>query len=155
MQTATNPIFITKMSVTFQRDLPGFIGARHFELEPIGEGSEAVFAHLRCTDSVSLEGGTPLESLALVVMSPGVFWRDYEVQIDENMVEELGLVTAEDVMLLAIVHPMEPLAHSTANLYSPIVINRHSGVADQLVPVLSENEVGWSVRTPFPTEGDD
>ena len=68
------------------------------------------------------------------------------------MVEELQLSGSEDAALLAIVHPRKPLAESTANLYSPIVINRRNGFADQLVPAASEREVGWSVRTPFPPD---
>jgi flagellar assembly factor FliW len=89
-----------------------------------------------------------------LVTPPGVLWRGYEVQIDEAMVEELDLTGSEDAALLAIVHPRKPLSESTANLYSPIVINRRTGFADQLVPAASEQEVGWSVRTPFPPDRD-
>ena len=85
---------------------------------------------------------------------PGILWRGYEVRIDEAMVEELQLSGAEDAALLAIVHPRKPLSASTANLYSPIVVNRRNGFADQLVPAASEQEVGWSVRTPFPADAD-
>ena len=66
-----------------------------------------------------------------------------------------GLSCAEDAALLAIVHPSQPLSESTANLYSPIVLNRHTGLADQLVPAATEQEIGWSVRTPFPIDRDD
>jgi flagellar assembly factor FliW len=70
------------------------------------------------------------------------------------MVEDLDLDGAEEAGLLAIVHPRTPLSESTANLYSPIVLNRRTGFADQLVPAASEKEVGWSVRTPFPPDRD-
>ena len=152
MNTATDTVLITKMELTFIRDLPGFNGAQHFVVEPVGDALEGVFAQLRCTDMVYTHTGRAIENLTLLVMSPGVFWQDYEVRIDEAMVEELGLSRAEDVVLLAIVHPQDPLSKSTANLYSPIVINRHTRLADQLVPGLGESEIGWSVRTPFPTE---
>ena len=154
MQTVTDPALLTRMELTFTRDMPGFSGARHFVLEPVGEESERVFARLRCTDTVYVQGNKPVHDLTLLVMSPGFLWHDYEVHIEENMAEDLCLSSAEDAVVLAIVHPREPLSASTANLYSPIVVNRHSGLADQLVPSLSERELGWSVRTAFPTEGE-
>jgi flagellar assembly factor FliW len=89
-----------------------------------------------------------------LVTPPGILWQGYEVHIDDAMVEALDLAGSEEAALLAIVHPRKPLSESTANLYSPIVINRRNGFADQLVPGASEQEVGWSVRTPFPPDGD-
>jgi flagellar assembly factor FliW len=152
MLTAAPPITVTGMELVFRRDMPGFKGARHFIVEPLGEDAAGIFARLRCTDTVFVMGSKPLHNLTLLVTSPGFLWREYEVQIDESMVEDLGLARAEDAALLAIVHPMTPLSASTANLYSPIVINRRNGFADQLVPAASEQEAGWSVRTPFPLD---
>jgi flagellar assembly factor FliW len=155
MLTAAPPITVTGMELTFRRDMPGFRGARHFVVEPFGEGAGGIFARLRCTDTVYVQGTKPLENLVLLVTSPGMLWRGYEVQIDDAMVEDLGLFSVDDAALLAIVHPRKPLSESTANLYSPIVINRRTGYADQLVPSSSEQEAGWSVRTPFPLDRDD
>jgi flagellar assembly factor FliW len=155
MLTTAPPITVTGMELTFRRDMPGFRGARHFVVEPLSEGGPGIFAHLRCTDTAYVQGTVPIDNLTLVVTSPGALWRGYEVHIDDTMVEELDLSHAEEAALLAIVHPRKPLSESTANLYSPIVINRRNGFADQLVPASSEQEVGWSVRTPFPPDHDD
>jgi flagellar assembly factor FliW len=154
MLTTAPPITVTGMELTFRRDMPGFKGARHFVVEPLGGGSPGIFAHLRCTDTVYVHGSKSIDNLTLLVTAPGILWRGYEVQIDETMVEELELSGSEEAALLAIVHPRKPLTESTANLYSPIVINRRTGFADQLVPAASEQEVGWSVRTPFPPDKD-
>jgi len=148
MLTTAPPITVTGMELTFRRDMPGFKGARHFVLEPLGGEAAGIFAHLRCTDTVYVQGSRPIDNLTLLVTSPGFLWRDYEVQIGEAMVEELELSGSEEAALLAIVHPRKPLSESTANLYSPIVVNRRTGFADQLVPAASEQEVGWSLRTP-------
>jgi len=150
MRTARAPLPITRMELTFQHDMPGFRGARHFAVEPLVEGTPAIFARLRCTDSIHLHGGETLNDLTLLVMSPGFLWHDYDVEIGELMIEELGLSDPNDMALLAIVHPQDPLSQSTANLYSPIVINRRTGVADQFVPGTSEQEFGWPLRAPFP-----
>lgn len=152
MTTATEPYPIAKMAVEFLRDLPGFEGARHFVLEPFSAESAAIFAHLRCSDPVRLHGGGTLESLALLVMSPRFLWRDYEVELDEDTLAALEVSTPDDVVVLVIVHPKDPLWESTANLYSPLVINQRTGAALQLVPSVSEHELGWAVTTPFPLE---
>ena len=38
MLTAAPPITVTGMELHFRRDLPGFKGARHFLVEPLGDG---------------------------------------------------------------------------------------------------------------------
>ncbi|MGA7835156.1 MAG: flagellar assembly protein FliW [Acidimicrobiales bacterium] len=152
MPTATAQLPVVAMELTFVRDLPGFRGARHFVVEPLGEDAEGVFARLRCTDTVLLAGSQPFNDLRLLVTSPGMLWRDYEVELDEETVADLELGRADDVMMLVIIHPRQPLSASTANLFSPIIVNRRTGRADQFVPASSEQEIGWSVTTPLPLE---
>jgi flagellar assembly factor FliW len=152
MLTTAPPITVTGMDLTFRRDMPGFKGARNFVVEPLG--APGIFAHLRCTDTVYVQGRTPINNLTLLVTSPGMLWRGYAVQIDEAMADQLELSHSDDAALLAIIHPRRPLSESTANLYSPIVVNRRTGYADQLVPATSEQEFGWSMRTPFPPDQD-
>lgn len=154
MYTITNPFLIAKMELTFQHELPGFPGAHDFFLEPIGDESDAVFARLQCRNNVVLQSNALVNNLTLLVMSPGILWPHYEVTIDENLSADIGLSSSDDVLLLAIVHPREPITESTANLYSPLVINNRTGLASQLVPVMSESEVGWSTATPFPADRD-
>jgi len=155
MRTARAPIPITRMDLTLQHDMPGFRGARHFAVEPLVEEEPAIFARLRCTDSIHLHSGEMLNNLSLLVMSPEYLWHDYDVEIGEAMIEELDLSDPDDLALLVIIHPQDPLSKSTANLYSPLVVNRRTGVADQLVPTTSEQEFGWPVRAPFPLDQDD
>jgi flagellar assembly factor FliW len=155
MPTATAQIPVTGMELNFVRGLPGFKGAQHFVVEPLGDDVESVFARLRCTDTVYVKGTTPIDDLSFLVTSPGILWRDYEVHVDDAMVEELDLVASDDVAMLVIIHPRSPLSESTANLFSPIIINRRTGLADQLVPSVTEQEIGWSVATPLPLDRDD
>jgi len=140
------------MELTFQHDMPGFKGARHFAVEPLVEGDEAIFARLRCADVIYMRSGETLNDLTLLVMSPEFVWQDYDIEINEAMIEELDLSNPDDLTLLAIVHPQDPLSQSTANLYSPIVVNRRTGLADQFVPSTSEKEFGWPLRAPFPLD---
>ena len=145
---------VPSLAVTLRRDLPGFRAARHFVLEPLGDGAASMVARLRCTDRIALARGESWDALSLLVLAPGYLWPHYQVEIDAATASDLGVGDASDVAVLAIIHPREPLTASTANLYSPLVVNRHTGRADQLVPVVSEHDAGWSVSTPLPGEWD-
>ena len=81
---------------------------------------------------------------------PSFFAPHYQVALDERFTESLDLVVPDDAVLLAIVTHRNPVERSTVNLFSPIVVNRHTGLADQYVPASSEAEGGWRVRTPLP-----
>ena len=109
------------------------------------------FRALRCTDTrVRLHGGAVVPSPQFLVAPPGFFAPRYHVALDEHFAESLDLVVPDDAALLAIVTHRTPVERSTVNLFSPIVVNRHTGSADQFVPASSEAETGWSVRTPLP-----
>ena len=155
MHTVMNrPITVSTMDITLSREMLGWPGAVHFVLEPVSDDDEGMFAALRCTDRVADLHGTVADELCFLVTSPGVLWPDYQVVLTDAFAATLGLRTAEDAALLAIVTQHVPLEDSTVNLFSPIVVNRHTGLADQFVPAMSEDEFGWSLRTPLP-EGSD
>ena len=147
--TATLPVTLSRMEIIFRREMLGWIGATNFLLEPIDGEISGMFAELRCTDGVRLRSGAAVPSPRFLVLTPGFLWPDYQVALDDEFADGLGIVVEEDAALLAIVTQRVPLDRSTANLFSPIVINRRSGLADQFVPAASETEVGWRVRTPL------
>lgn len=151
MQTLiTPPVTLTEIDLTFEREMLGWPGARNFRIEPIEE-SNGMFAVLKCLDEVTLHAGAVVRGLNFLVTPPGWLWPEYQIELDEQFAENLGLVVPEEAALLAIVCQREPLERSTVNLFSPIVLNRFTGAADQFVPAMREEESGWSVRTPFPT----
>jgi flagellar assembly factor FliW len=108
----------------FASGLPGFPDVRRFLLVRIG-GDDSPFSVLR-----SLDEGTELE---FVVTHPGLFFPDYEPEIDDDTANRLELKSAEDALLLVIVTVADPVAASTANLLGPIVVNRHTRAAAQAV----------------------
>ena len=119
--------------IAFESGIPGFPAARHFTLVPWGT-EDSPFSVLQCLD----------QQLELVVMLPDDFFPDYSPEIDDETVERLGLVTADDALVLVIVTVPDNVEQSTANLLGPIVINRHTRAALQVV--LSE---AWSTRRPL------
>jgi flagellar assembly factor FliW len=148
------PITVSTMEITLRHEMLGWVGASHFVLEPLAEAGEGMFAALRCTDRVVDVNGDVADHLTFLVAAPGLLWPDYSVVLDESFAAGLGLGAADDAALLAIVTQHVPLEDSTVNLFSPIVVNRRTGLADQFVPAMSEDEFGWSLRTPLP-EGPD
>ncbi len=150
--TLVRPITLSTMEIMFRREMLGWVGAIHFVLEPLTDDdqTDAVFSALCCTDTVRLRGGAVVPSPQFLVAPPGFFAPRYQIALDEQFAESLDLVVPDDAALLAIVTHRNPIERSTVNLFSPIVVNRHTGCADQYVPASSEAETGWSVRTPLP-----
>ena len=149
--TLVRPITPFGCDITFRREMLGWVGAVHFVLEPLSDdGGESIFAALRCTDIVRLRGGAVVSSPQFLVAPPDLFAPRYQITLDDHFAESLDLVVPDDATLLAIVTHRNPIERSTVNLFSPIVVNRHTGMADQYVPASSEAETGWSVRTPLP-----
>lgn len=147
MQTTANPpITMARAEITFPRGMLGWVGAIHFVLEPVGD--DGIFAVLRCTDTVRLKSGPEVPSPTFLVAPPSHFAPRYQVMLDDAFAESLGLSEPEDAALLAIITQRQPIEHSTVNLFSPLVVNRQTWVADQFVPSGREDNVGWRVRTP-------
>lgn len=123
----------TPVVIEFPEGLPGFPAARHFRLEPLEQDLEPFWA-LRSDD---------LPGLEFVVVPPGELFPDYVVDIPDPDVERLSLSGADDAIVLAIVTVARP---PTVNLLGPVVVNRHTARARQIVLVNSS----YDVRTPLP-----
>jgi flagellar assembly factor FliW len=104
----------------FGSGIPGFPSSRHFRLETLAPELQP-FCVMR---SVSETG------ISFVLVPPGTLFPDYTIEIDEQHVANLGLESADDAMVFAIV----TLGHApTANLLGPLVVNRRTRAAAQVV----------------------
>lgn len=110
-------------TLSFATGLPGFPAAREFVLEPLGTQLEP-FCRMRCLDQ---------PGVSFTVMPPGLVFPDYKVVVDEESVERLGLEDAEDAVVLAIVTLSVPPEPPKVNLLGPLVINRRTRAAAQVV----------------------
>lgn len=102
----------------FAGGLPGFPALRQFRLEVLGPELQP-FCLMRSVD----ESG-----ICFTLLSPGAVFPDYKIEIDEQHVASLGLESADDALVLAIVTLGE---QPTANLLGPLVVNRHTLAAAQ------------------------
>ena len=78
-------------------------------------------------------------------MPPWVFYPEYDFELDTGTAERLALTAAEDAVVFAVVTLRERPEDSTLNLLGPIVVNRHSHEAAQVVLP----SAGYSVRAPL------
>ena len=111
------------VELTFAAGLPGFPNDHHFVLEPWG-APDSPFATLVSTDNADT---------GFVVVSPFVFYPDYEFDLPDETAERLGLDDPSDVVVLSVVTVGERSQESTINLLGPIVVNRRTHEACQAV----------------------
>ncbi len=117
--------------IYFPDGIMGFPDAKHFALVAWG-GEESPFSLLHCLED---------ESIEFVVVPPLFFFPDYEPVIDDESVERLELSTGDDAIMLAIVTVPDDPKNATANLLGPLVINRHTLKAGQVVLSLPDEFV--------------
>jgi len=121
--------------ITFPAGLPGFPQAHRFELAPWGPAGSPFLLLSSVEDA----------EIGFVVVPPWVFYPEYEFELDTGTAERLGLAASEDAVVFAVVTLRERPEESTLNLLGPIVVNRFSHEAAQVVLP----SAGYSVRAPL------
>jgi flagellar assembly factor FliW len=69
--------------------------------------------------------------LRFVVVSPAPFFSDYSPEIDDHVVAELGVETADDLLALLVVTLGDTPEAATANLMAPVLVNHRTRRAGQ------------------------
>lgn len=95
-----------------------------------------------------LHGPDPLH---FVVIEPSGLVADYAPELFDDDAQALGIASGEDAQVYNIVTVRDgPTTTATVNLVGPVIINRHTGVARQVVVV---NHGLYSARHPLVTAG--
>ncbi len=123
------------VEITFPAGLPGFPNAHRFDLAPWGPAGSP-FMLLSSADD---------PDVGFVVVAPWVFYPEYEFELDSATAERLGLASPDDAIILTVVTLRDRPEESTLNLLGPIVVNRFSHEAAQVVLPTA----GYSVRAPL------
>lgn len=118
--------------LTFARPLLGLEGSTRYAVNPLGPDWEPY------TSLVSLDE----PALAFLVVPPGVLFEDYVIEIPEEDCTQLELEDANDVLVLVIVR-RRGVPTPVVNLVAPIVVNRRTRMAAQVV--LQESGYGLTV----------
>jgi flagellar assembly factor FliW len=123
------------IEIDFPAGLPGFPHAHSFQLAPMADANTP-FLLLTAFDDPGAR---------FIVVSPWAFYSDYEFQLDDDEAERLGLRDAQDALVLCMVTLRDAPHRATVNLLGPIVINRKTLEAAQVVTPA----IGYGVRAPL------
>lgn len=113
----------------------GFESLRQFKL--IAKPEEAPFLWLESVED---------PKTAFLIMPPSVLYPTYQPELGPDDVKCLGLNSAADAMVVNIV-TLRSEGRATVNLKGPVVINRDTLVAKQVVPV---NALHYNLHHPLP-----
>ena len=123
------------VEIAFPAGLPGFPDAHRFRLAPWGP-PETPFMLLTALD---------VDDVGFVVVPPWVFYPGYEFDLDDGAAERLGVCSPEDIVVFCVVTLRDRPEDATLNLLGPIVVNRHTLEAAQVVLPTA----GYSVTAPL------
>ena len=126
---------VDTVELHFAAGLPGFPEAHRFELGRWG-GAESPFMLMSAVDD---------PDLGFVLISPFVFYPEYEFDLDDAVAARLGRTEPADVAVLCIVTLHDVPADATVNLMGPIVVKRSTGEACQAV----QSHPSYEVRAPL------
>ncbi len=88
-----------------------------------------------------------------VVINPFAIHPSYDIEISDEDAAELGIKSAADVLVLAIVTVPEDLRFVTANLLSPLVINMKSKRGKQILLTDTDYPINYRILKDAPIEG--
>jgi len=118
--------------IQFPQGLLGFPNFKRFAL--IQTGGEKCFFWLQCADD---------PNLAFVVADPSIFFKDYDVPIRPETMQELDMADVSFAQVLVICNKVDQWL--TGNLMGPLVINAANCLGQQVV--LTEKK--WTARQPL------
>lgn len=102
--------------------MPGFPGAARFALAHLDD--EGVLGALRSLDQ---------DGLQFLVVPAAQFFPRYEPVVSDDVVRDLGIESAADVLVLLVVHAAATLAETTVNLRAPLLVNTSTLKAAQVI----------------------
>lgn len=119
-----------RQKITFPQGILGFEDLKDYVMF---DAAQPPFYWLQSVDRVEI---------AFVLIDPAIFRPDYSPDVDPEELSEIGIQSASDMIVFAIVTIPADSKLMTANLQGPVIINRQTRVARQLV---SPNPK-WGVR---------
>jgi flagellar assembly factor FliW len=116
------------------RPLPGFPDHQRFALVQLDGASDL------CS-LISLDE----PGLRFLVVPPAAFFPDYAPEVGDDVVADLGIESASDVLVLLVLNAGAGLHETTANLAAPLLVNPITRRAGQVVL----DEPGLPVAAPL------
>ncbi len=109
--------------VHFEQGIPAFEDEHEFLVIPYDAESPYYFMQSLATPD-----------LAFLLTVPFVFFPDYEFELDDEVLKQLGIKQQEEILIYALITiPGGKVEDMTANLMAPVVINTTNMQARQVV----------------------
>jgi len=102
----------------------GFYGFKKYHRFALLDAKQKPFIWIQSLDDAQL---------AFIAIDPFIFRPDYELDIDDSLLEPLGIESPSDVLVFALVTVPSDGSAITANLQGPLIINKKNKKAMQLV----------------------
>jgi flagellar assembly factor FliW len=110
-------------TIEFTSPMPGFPEHRRFVL--VNTGEDGLIYTLRSVDDPELR---------FLVVPPAPFYPDYSPEVGEQVIEQLASTRPEDdLLVLLVVTVGERADEATANLLAPVILDRSTRRAVQVV----------------------
>ena len=109
--------------IDFPEGVPGFGNTRRYIfINNEEEGSP--FKWMQCVD---------LPELAFAVVDPFAIKKDYDIEINDDVIDKLRIEKAEDALVYSIVVVPEDISKISMNLKAPVIINSSNKMGAQVV----------------------
>ncbi|MRG84783.1 flagellar assembly protein FliW [Salinibacillus xinjiangensis] len=134
-------MYVSDESVlTFESGIPGFKDEKKF----------AIF-NLPDNNAFQILQSIHTKELSLVLTIPYLFYKDYEIDLDEGTIDQLEIKDPEDVSVYSILTLQDSLEKSTMNLQAPVVVNVKNNQAKQIVL----NDQRYKTKHPLQPESEE
>lgn len=102
----------------------GLFGFEDFHEFAMIEAEQKPFVWFQCTQS---------KDLAFLMIDPFLFCKDYELDIDDECLNSIGIASPSDVMIMTIVTVPSDGGRVTANLQGPVIFNKTNHQCIQII----------------------
>lgn len=109
--------------LSFHEGLPGFEDVKKYTLL-CGEDARSPFKWLQSVDA---------PKLAFAMVDPFAIKKDYEININNDVLINLGVENPEDVLVYSIVVVPDEISKTSMNLKAPVIINKKSNKGMQVI----------------------
>lgn len=110
--------------LTFPKGIPGFEEMKEYVLLPADEIGDSPFFFLQSTQTAEL---------SFFVVDPFSFFKEYDIKLEEQLVERLELEEPADAIVLTTVSITGEMKDATTNLKAPLIINNAKKIGMQIV----------------------
>lgn len=110
------------MDIKFEKGIPGFEHLREFSILDVEDNEQ--FKIIQSIEE---------ENISFVVANPFEIYKEYMIDLNDEIIKELDIQNSEDVLVLSIITLGKTLEKSTLNLKAPLIINIKNNLAKQLI----------------------